>query len=61
MIRPEEETEDSDEFDWRELSMCQTCYGQGVDCCDDLCANTDRCIHGDGEITCPECHGEGEV
>jgi hypothetical protein len=39
--------------------MCNECYGAGViiTCPDDLCQ--DGCIHGDGEIICPECKGEG--
>lgn len=43
--------------------MCQRCYGEGfiVVCQDDLCANSERCIHGDGDQVCPECHGEGVV
>jgi hypothetical protein len=42
---------------------CPECYGRGyfVDCPDDLCHGGDYCIHGDGETTCAECHGTGEV
>jgi protein gp37 len=42
---------------------CQRCDGEGtvVTCWDDLCANSDHCIHGDGEAPCPECGGYGEV
>lgn len=32
-----------------------------VVCCDDLCANTDYCIHGDGYAVCPDCNGRGWV
>lgn len=40
---------------------CEVCGGRGwiIVCCDDLCANSDRCIHGDGERVCPECGGSG--
>jgi len=33
---------------------CETCGGTGIiiTCCDDLCANGDHCIHGDGEDIC---------
>ena len=42
---------------------CDRCHGEGVviTCIDDLCANSDHCIHGDGEETCPECGGSGEI
>jgi hypothetical protein len=26
-----------------------------------MCNGLGHCIHGDGEMTCPECDGEGEV
>jgi hypothetical protein len=46
-----------------ESETCQHCGGTGtvVTCWDDLCANGDHCIHGDGEADCPECQGVGEV
>lgn len=42
-----------------EAPYCHTCNNSGVvvTCCDDLCANTDHCIHGDGEMDCPDCDG----
>lgn len=42
---------------------CSECGGAGfiVTCCDDICNGLGYCIHGDGEMTCPACHGEGEV
>ena len=42
---------------------CWRCNGRGylIVCPDDMCHGMDECIHGDGEITCPECHGEGEL
>jgi len=38
---------------------CPTCDNKGyiITCCDDLCANSDHCIHGDGESMCPTCKG----
>lgn len=43
------------------MATCTQCWGLGyiVTCIDDLCANSERCIHGDGEMACPECNGEG--
>jgi hypothetical protein len=42
---------------------CPTCYGEGqiVTCIDDLCADTDTCIHGDGYAPCPDCGGHGRT
>ena len=41
-------------------AYCYRCGGSGeiVVCCDDLCNGLGQCIHGDGEIICPECGGE---
>ena len=46
-----------------EMSTCPNCHGEGtiVVCCDDMCRSIHRCIHGDGEIDCPTCEGEGEL
>jgi hypothetical protein len=46
-----------------EWAMCDECMGTGIiiTCCDDLCANSDHCIHGDGEAPCPECEGSGQI
>jgi hypothetical protein len=30
-------------------------------CCDDLCHGQGYCIHHDGVIECPYCHGSGEA
>ena len=40
---------------------CPRCNGAGtiIICIDDICQNTGECIHGDGEIPCPLCHGNG--
>jgi len=46
-------------YDQDDDYCCPTCNGLGyiITCCDDICANSDRCIHGDGEEMCPDCHG----
>lgn len=43
--------------DYDEPSFCNTCNNQGyiIECIDDLCANSNHCIHGDGEVSCPDC------
>ena len=45
------------------LDTCLTCGGTGyiITCPDDLCANSDSCMHGDGEQVCPECGGLWEI
>lgn len=42
---------------------CPDCGGTGfiMDCCDDICVGSGECIHGDGEVVCETCDGEGEV
>lgn len=49
--------------DFADRETCNCCYGLGYinECCDDICANSERCIHGDGEVVCPECDGSGEL
>lgn len=39
---------------------CNTCMGAGfiVVCIDDMCRGAGECMHGDGEIPCPDCGGE---
>ena len=46
-----------------ESETCQRCKetGEEVICCDDLCANNDECIHGDGYAPCSECGGVGQI
>jgi hypothetical protein len=53
---PDAEREYSDEFDG-----CSRCDGSGVIlvCMDDMCHGAGECMHGDGEIACPQCGGEG--
>jgi RecJ-like exonuclease len=45
------------------MKTCDKCHGTGfvVECVDDLCNGQDYCIHGDGNVVCPECRGDGEV
>lgn len=49
--------------DFIEPDSCTRCWGEGqiVTCIDDMCADTDTCIHGDGYAICPDCKGKGEV
>jgi len=51
--------DDGDHEIREEDAWCERCNGRGyvIVCWDDLCANSDRCIHGDGERVCPECGG----
>lgn len=39
---------------------CSRCGGAGtiIVCIDDMCQGAGECIHGDGEIVCPECGGD---
>lgn len=45
------------EEDYREPELCERCWGEGqiVTCPDDMCYGSDRCIHGDGYLMCPNC------
>lgn len=49
---------EDEEFD---DGSCYMCGGARyiITCCDDLCATSDRCIHGDGEDDCPVCNADG--
>lgn len=40
---------------------CLRCDGEGtiMVCIDDICHGLGYCIHGDGEIACPNCRGTG--
>jgi hypothetical protein len=40
---------------------CHHCGGEGfiLTCVDDLCHGQGWCMHGDGEVTCMFCQGEG--
>ena len=49
-----------DDFFGLDDSYCQRCGGEGfiIVCCDDMCRGAGECMHGDGEIVCPDCHGK---
>lgn len=40
-----------------EDEYCDRCLGSGfiLVCWDDICVARGECIHGDGEIACPDC------
>lgn len=51
---------DEDEYDDDSyVGGCNTCGGEGfiVVCIDDMCRGAGECMHGDGEIPCPDCGG----
>ena len=55
-----DEDEDPDfEPEWETDEGCSRCGGQGfiVVCIDDMCRGAGECMHGDGEIVCPDCKG----
>lgn len=39
------------------MNNCWQCNGEGfiVVCVDDMCRGAGHCIHGDGEVVCPNC------
>lgn len=42
---------------------CPRCFGSGTEiiCVDDMCRSSDECIHGDGNVACRECKGNGFI
>ena len=54
----DEDEHDDDDFPF-DVGGCNTCGGEGfiVVCIDDMCRGAGECMHGDGEIPCPECGG----
>jgi len=54
-------SEQDDDDDFEDYGGCNRCGGQGfiVICIDDMCRGAGECMHGDGEIICPDCQGEG--
>jgi len=50
----EERGPDLEDDDW--VGECPRCQGAGVIliCPDDICRGAGECMHGDGEIVCPE-------
>jgi hypothetical protein len=61
----EDETVDDDFDDSGDLFAvgCDRCGGEGfvVVCIDDMCRGIGECVHGDGEIACPDCCGKSAV
>lgn len=53
--------DDYDDSDYMGRVSCWQCGGEGfvIVCCDDLCHGAGYCMHGDGHMTCSQCHGEG--
>jgi hypothetical protein len=51
---------DGDDWDDPDDWYCYRCDNRGVIivCVDDLCRGTGECMHGDGEMICPDCHGK---
>ena len=51
------------DYEFYEEITCPNCWGSGIVnvCCDDLCATSDYCIHGDGEVICHVCNGDGYI
>lgn len=52
---PQDDYYDDDE----DGGYCCRCDNTGmiVVCVDDLCRGAGECMHGDGEIICPDCNG----
>ncbi len=57
------EDEFDDEYDDDLGPDCDACdeFGMVVICVDDLCHSGSGCIHGDGDILCPDCGGSGKL
>jgi len=56
----EEQLDDIDErYDDGDF-YCTRCDNSGfiLICPDDMCRGLGECIHGDGEVVCPDCKGE---
>ena len=55
----EDEDDDVEVGYFDDDSGCSRCGGQGfiVVCIDDMCRGAGECMHGDGEIVCPDCEG----
>jgi hypothetical protein len=57
----EDEIDDDDGYPFDgEDPYCHRCDNKGtiIVCIDDLCRGAGECMHGDGEIICPDCKGE---
>jgi hypothetical protein len=55
-----DEDEIDDNYYDTEDAYCQRCDNRGsiIVCIDDMCRGAGECMHGDGEIICPDCKGE---
>jgi hypothetical protein len=55
-----DEYEYDDSCDGSDFDYCQRCDNAGfiVVCIDDMCRGAGECMHGDGEIVCPDCKGD---
>ena len=53
--------DDNDIYFEDDDKVCEHCDGEGylMICIDSVCIGQGHCMHGDGEIICPFCHGEG--
>lgn len=51
--------DDFEDYDIYASEGCRRCGGEGiiVVCIDDMCRGAGECMHGDGEIACPDCGG----
>jgi hypothetical protein len=60
MMRGDFDEDEDPDFEPDYANGCNTCMGTGfiVVCIDDMCRGAGECMHGDGEIPCPECHGD---
>ena len=54
-----DDRDDFEDYDLYDSDGCQRCGGSGVIvvCIDDMCHGAGECMHGDGEIACPDCGG----
>lgn len=52
-------SDEPDDFD--DDDYCHRCDNEGfiLICPDDLCRGAGECMHGDGEIVCPNCAARG--
>jgi hypothetical protein len=51
------------EYDDGDGEYCYRCNNEGTIfvCPDDMCRGCGECIHGDGEIICPDCKGRNAL
>jgi hypothetical protein len=54
---------DGDDWDDPDDGYCYRCDNHGVIivCVDDLCRGAGECMHGDGEMICPDCNGKNAL